>query len=246
MRAELEQVQEIERYLLDEMSAPERAEFESKLSENTRLKEEVEAQKTVMQAIKRVGLKTVAISAYTAWIIRKWLLRGAVTVGIVGGAFVAYHFMTQEEDCVPCEGKTEVHVEGTDSAIPATDENCCDEPYEIYSEETIPHSADTICIEEIDTVSTSLLEDAIQEESVDDNGNSNSSNDVNEEVDYRMEPGTYTPNDEILNSLWKENDKANGQVDVEPEFPGGQTGLQNYLVNEMNYPEGAISRNIQE
>ena len=126
MRAELEQVALIEKYLLQQMTADEATAFESKMQADSNLESEVDAQQKVMSAIKRVGLKATAVSAYGAWKFRKWLTRGTVAVMIIGGGYAAYYFATQddEEPCVPCESEM---YQGHGEDAPARPDNCCED-----------------------------------------------------------------------------------------------------------------------
>ncbi|MBD3637792.1 MAG: energy transducer TonB [Crocinitomicaceae bacterium] len=135
MRAELEQVEQIEKYLLNQMSAEEKVEFESHMNTNEQLKQKVNAQQAVVGAIRRMGVKTAAASAYGAWKLRRWLMRASVSILIAGalfGSWYAWTMVNSEEDCRDCtkiyESRINSDAVEDHAALP---DNCC-QSYEDY------------------------------------------------------------------------------------------------------------------
>ncbi|UKN00722.1 energy transducer TonB [Paracrocinitomix mangrovi] len=127
MRAELEQVQQIERYLMQQMDAAEKVQFETQMANDPALAKKVNAQRTVVEGIKNAGLKSAAAGAYSSWLMRKWFLKGGITLVLGAGLFSAIYFWPTKdatEDCVPCEQyQVAQHNENEDVAMPG---NCCE------------------------------------------------------------------------------------------------------------------------
>ena len=57
MRNELKNIERVESYILENMSLTKKAEFEQELNQNTALREQVDQQKLIIQAIRRKGLR---------------------------------------------------------------------------------------------------------------------------------------------------------------------------------------------
>lgn len=247
MRTELEQIEKIERYLIAEMPQTEQLSFETELSQNSSLKKDVEAQGSVMEAIKRVGLKGVAAGAYSAWIIRKWILRGGIALVIAGGIFAAIQFWpAAEEDCVPCESYETV--ESSDAEMPDRPENCCEEE-KVIDNVTVPSGIIETGEAEVNDTLNAPEEDLLDEIEhsyleIDENGNF--VNQIEADRIINQNPSLVdVSNDEKLRAMWTNNQLINGKVDKEPAFPGGQKALEKYLQTEMKYPEGALVRKVE-
>lgn len=91
MRADLQQIAEIESYLLDEMTSADRLLFEQQLLTNSQLRKQVEFQQDLMKGIENVALKVSAQSAYGKFKIKSLLTKlflscliaGAVTTSVL-------------------------------------------------------------------------------------------------------------------------------------------------------------------
>ena len=73
MRAALVQIERIENYILNKMSASEKSEFEEQINNDPQLKKEVEAQKLLVEGIKRLGLKWSANKAMKSYKLMQFL-----------------------------------------------------------------------------------------------------------------------------------------------------------------------------
>lgn len=87
MRKELETIEQIERYLMGEMSAAEKQKFESELSSNPELQKKVQLQEQMLQGLKRNYLKTKAKKAYKSVQLKnnfiKWGLIAAIPISAI-------------------------------------------------------------------------------------------------------------------------------------------------------------------
>ncbi|MFM7022212.1 MAG: anti-sigma factor family protein [Flavobacteriales bacterium] len=88
MRSELEKIELIERYLLNQLNAEERKQFEQEMKENPSLQKEVEQQKDLMDGIKKQAFKDASSKAYKKYNFKKklwqWGIGGALTILAAG------------------------------------------------------------------------------------------------------------------------------------------------------------------
>jgi TonB family protein len=264
MRAELEQIELIEKYLLNTLSADELTAFEATLNSNPKLSSEVNAQKSVIEAIQRHSLKTLAISSYMAWKFHKWLKRILLITLLSSGAFIAFYFLNLKRgpECIPCEQKEQVSESENTEDVAGFPDNCCDEPdttlldnvqntkpeksfgFEIVldtgnglgHEAINNNSSDNSIVEEIGEADLLHLTS---------NGSDSLSSDEQDDFNSNFTTSTFEPNTTIIREARNKDNKLNGKIDEEPKFPGGEEALQKYLRENMNYPEGAIERRVQ-
>ncbi len=88
MRPELKKIEIIERYLNNEFNEKDKAEFEARLKKDPKLKAEVEAQKDLMEAVKRQGIRQSVKKAEKSFKFQKslkWMIPSAVVVLIAAG-----------------------------------------------------------------------------------------------------------------------------------------------------------------
>ncbi|MEO9533424.1 MAG: energy transducer TonB [Crocinitomicaceae bacterium] len=246
MRAALETIQQIEQYLLNEMSSAEKLAFESEISQNPTLKSQVELQQSLMAGIQRMGLKASAAKARSKYLLRKWSIRLGLLLLLVALSSFSYVYFNSTEDCVPCDN--EIRYEGTDAVM---DQNCCPQieasPGPI---ETVPVSGFEIIEEECeDEIPVTSIKDSVFEgEKTDvENGANNLDNDLNEPIitDEILIPNVEfngNGNSTITNASKDEN--VVDLVNVEPSFPGGEYALMQWLSANTIYPQSAIDNNL--
>lgn len=111
MRNELQHIEQIEKYLNQEMTAAEKQSFENAISQNQALAEQVNTQQLLMQAAVRKAIKA-DIAKYGAgatsgfnWM--KWL---GGTAGVTIIAIVSYFLLTSNKPVISEEGNTETPV----------------------------------------------------------------------------------------------------------------------------------------
>lgn len=105
MRKELKKIEVIEKYLTNQLSAKDKEAFEKALKTNSALKEQVEAQKEVMDATKRVGLKKSTQKSHKKWKTKKLITKGAlgfaVTAAIVALGMYVFSNVNASEGVTP-------------------------------------------------------------------------------------------------------------------------------------------------
>lgn len=89
MRIELELIQKIEMYLMGTLSPNDKTNFESEMNQNSNLKQNVELQKSLMQGIERMALKSATQAAYQSYKLQSFLTKLVVIVVIVVGVITA-------------------------------------------------------------------------------------------------------------------------------------------------------------
>ena len=101
MRAELLETEQIEQYLLNEMSTSERAGFEKELAKNPDLKAKVDAQQTVMDLVEHFALKQSAKSSFKSYKIKALITKTIITLVILGAVgaigFFGFKYLIPEE-----------------------------------------------------------------------------------------------------------------------------------------------------
>ena len=103
MRAALETIQQIEKYLLNEMSAAEKSAFDSEINSNPTLKNQVEIQQQLIKGIQRMALKASAVRARATYQFRKWMIRLGIFITLLTLSSFTYIYLNQTEKCVPCD-----------------------------------------------------------------------------------------------------------------------------------------------
>jgi TonB family protein len=243
MRAALETIQQIEQYLLNEMSAGEKLAFENEVNSNPTLKNQVETQRQVVQGIQRMGLKASAIAAKAKYQLRKWTIRIGILLLLISLSSFTYIYLNP--DCVPCD--KEQPVENTDSIFEVS---CCPKteaitpiefgPATIEETEIVPIQTESEVPEDIIKNDTIYLPETILE------GPDvliNENTDKNSVIDHSIQSYAIDNNSsntvisEITNALQLENK-------LEPSFPGGQDELLRWLSNNAIYPQKAIEKGI--
>ena len=105
MRKELKKIEVIEKYLTNQLSSKDKEVFEKALKTNSTLKEQVEAQKEVMDATKRVGLKKSTQKSHKKWKTKKLITKGtlglAVTAAIVSIGMYVFSNVNASEGVTP-------------------------------------------------------------------------------------------------------------------------------------------------
>ena len=74
MRIELKEIERIENYLLGQMTLQEKTDFETEVNGNVDLRDKIEAQQHVMDAIARMAIKQSAKQSY-----RTYKMKGLLT-----------------------------------------------------------------------------------------------------------------------------------------------------------------------
>lgn len=103
MRPELKRIEIIERYLQNEFNEKEKADFEDKLLTDSKLQAEVEAQRDLMEAIKRQGLRQSVEKAKKLYQFQKsmkWMLPTGLLLLIAAAFLISRREFTPETDLV--------------------------------------------------------------------------------------------------------------------------------------------------
>ncbi len=225
MRIELEQIEQIEKYLLNMMSDEEKGLFEAQVENDSNLKKDIEAQQGVMAGIQRMGLMMSTKSAYSSWRRRIWLRRIGISFLIIVAIFSTAFFWpgNNEEggDC-PCYEYEQVHDENTESAISNTE--CCIIPLE--NKETMPGEPieDTACFDEGHTDSLHSYDFVDEELNVEFDANGNI----------------------LTNQVSNDNNNDNNLYENEQimaSYPGGSEAMYAFLQENIIYPQIAADNN---
>ena len=97
MRKELIEIENIERYLLNQMNESEKKEFEKEINSNSNLKAKVEAQKLIMEAVNRMALKQSAKNAHQSYKLKALLTKLLVWIAVITVAgFVTLKIMSSD------------------------------------------------------------------------------------------------------------------------------------------------------
>ncbi len=96
MRKELNNIEKIEKYLLNELSAEEKHEFEKAMAENAELKNAVNAQKNITRSLRNSYLKSTAKKSYSKYRFNKNIFKGGATTVLITfiavGSFFTYSY----------------------------------------------------------------------------------------------------------------------------------------------------------
>ena len=237
MRAALETIQQIEQYLLNEMSAAEKLAFEAEINSNLTLKNQVETQQQLIEGIQRMGLKASAVKARAKYQLRKWMIRIGVLITLISLSSFTYIYLSGEEDCVPC------HYESSESNVDRPhQENCCPQIEansstvettatsieEFTEEEYFPESdVDSVASDDKTEVETIESNEDVLENQV-------SNKIITDEILVPSVEFNANGNSTIKNYALKV--KPNEMAD--PAFPGGDQALIEWLRENMVYPSG--------
>ena len=225
MRAALEQIERIEKYLLNEMSSADKLAFESEISANPTLKSQVEIQQQLVTGIQRIGLKASAQKARIKYNIRKWSIRIAVTISVVLAGLAAAYFISKGEgNCAECGYETN-KVESFDMI---GHENCCpEEEAEISPNEIIEYEEEVHQENHLDTLTDGFIAPSI---------NSNKAEKSIVEYEELQESANFV----VTNIKNKVAEKIN------PTFPGGEVALSDWLMDNTIYPEALLNIELNE
>lgn len=89
MRAELERIEQIERYLMDKLSQSDKANFEMELGNDAVLQSQVEFQENLMEGLQRMGLMHDAKNAYKLYRKRLWYKYFGIGLGVMSLGLLA-------------------------------------------------------------------------------------------------------------------------------------------------------------
>jgi len=107
MRPELETIEQIEKYLNNQLSDTEKQAFETKIKHDANLAAKVENQRNVLKGIKRLGAKKSILNAgkkYNTFKMMRWIGFTLLIIGVSG--YVAYSFYTNNQSSSITEEKT--------------------------------------------------------------------------------------------------------------------------------------------
>lgn len=119
MRIELSVIEKIEQYLMGTLSENERADFESQLNQNSKLKSQVDVQSQIMEGVQRLALKNATQKAYKSYKLKSFLTKGLV-IGIIAAA-ATYGVMKLVEDEKEIPTPTEYNETQTQITFPEND-----------------------------------------------------------------------------------------------------------------------------
>lgn len=119
MRIELSVIEKIEQYLMGTLSNQEKADFESKLKQDSNLKTQVDVQSQIMEGIQHLALKNATQNAYKSYKLKS-LLTKALVVGIIAAA-ATYGVMKFVEDKEENPTPTEYNETQTQIIFPEND-----------------------------------------------------------------------------------------------------------------------------
>lgn len=155
MRPELKVIEQIEQYILNQMNADERTQFEQELSASSELKQQLHIQQQLTIGIQLIGLKRSTQNAYKKYQLTKWLKRGLLILMLGGLSYMTFLWVNneapQEEPCVHCE-QTESGAEHEDSS----ERNCC----EVEVQEVAIDTSE-ICEDEIEAAQTTVSDSVV-------------------------------------------------------------------------------------
>ncbi|MBC7862103.1 MAG: cytochrome c [Bacteroidia bacterium] len=89
MRTDLELIEQIEKYLLGKMTEAEKKSFDEEIKKDNSLKEKVEAQKKIMEAVKQNALKTAVKKGYKNKVVKNKIFKGGTTLVITTLAVIS-------------------------------------------------------------------------------------------------------------------------------------------------------------
>jgi len=99
MRKELIEIENIERYLLNQMNESEKIDFEKNIKSNPQLKAKVDAQKLVMDAVERIALKQSTKNSYKSYKIKALLTKLIIVLTIITAiSFVTLKYLNSKEN----------------------------------------------------------------------------------------------------------------------------------------------------
>lgn len=157
MRKELEQIEKIEQYLKDELSAAEKVSFEAEIAHDPILQSQLSFQADLVSNIERIGLRSSTKAAYKKYLFKKIALISAAVIGVLTFITIAtIYFSTSTNP--PKDGSQDEF--GTDVEIVQP------------SEQIVPLLENDSLYEEVDSLSTvvdeidSILSEAFQPELV--------------------------------------------------------------------------------
>lgn len=103
MRKELKTIELIEKYLTNQLTEKEKTAFEKAIKSNSKLKEQVEAQKAIMKTAQRVGLKKSTQRSHKKWKVKKGITKGGVALAVttVIVALGMYFYTNNTESTTP-------------------------------------------------------------------------------------------------------------------------------------------------
>jgi len=123
MRKELQEIENIENYLMGKMNANEKAEFEKRLETDAKLAENLELQKSLIAGLERVGLKNDLVKAKRSLFLRKvWTWFGAMLLLAVMGWFSIQYFSADVS-----QTETEIVESATDQGLKIKEESLVNE-----------------------------------------------------------------------------------------------------------------------
>ncbi|MFT4601178.1 MAG: TonB family protein [Arenicella sp.] len=244
MRAALETIELIEKYLLNDLSSADKVAFEIELSTDPNLQSQVNLQEGVVDGIKRIGLKTSAVAARKMYQLRKWGMRISILLLLLLGTASFFYF--GDKDCIPCEGSSPIVEVERDSF---DESKCCPKEYQA------PMEMDEVC-DTTDAASedsghsledgADILGDSIFYESIEKviedvdpmiDDNLDDVQIIIEEADHindRNGANSSAISNSLLTSVIAKN------VEVEASFPGGEGKMFNWLSKNVNYPQSAL------
>lgn len=95
MRTELNNIEKIERYLMNEMSAEERNAFEQAMKKDPELQKKVEQQEQIMEGTKRIGLKKNISKGYKSYRFKNNFLKWGIIAAIPLATAVAFYSLNK-------------------------------------------------------------------------------------------------------------------------------------------------------
>lgn len=156
MRKELEQIEEIEQYLKDELSAAERVSFENELSTNPTLQSHVNFQSDLVSNLQRIGLRSSTQSAYKKYLIKKFALISAAVIGVLTFITIATIYFSSSTNS-PKDGSTDEFGTDVESVISTEWETPKVVSDSLYEDD----DSSSILIDEIDSISMEAFQPEI-------------------------------------------------------------------------------------
>jgi TonB family protein len=238
MRNELTEIEQIERYLLNDMSPEEKQSFEAELNSNAVLAGHLAFQQNMMEGLERIGLKVDAQNGFRRYKIRKWSLQiGIPLVAIITGAIIWYVSTIDDTVYCDCEEAAIYHskeAEGQEMAAMECVDTCTFSSILLETGPSEMHHTDTLIEETIDTTYTEV-DSVVDVELVEESDEIH----VTEEGDLQWEMGSSSNDNNPVNAI-----DAPAMEKAEPQFPGGQTAKLEFIRNNIQYPDQSFEQGI--
>lgn len=208
MRNELEQMEQVDRYLDKAMDAQEQATFEARLASEKDLQELVDDQQALREGIARLHLRVVAGNAHTHYMI--WKLAPWLGIGLVVLIATVALFLSNGEHELE-HRRSEPPPQETEMPAPVPEEA----PATIEADSVVsPVSGTTV------EVPAELITEQRSEG-------------IRIQQEKLLVPVETTTREDAANDILA----ITATIDPQPSFIGGEEALRNYLLSNLKYPE---------